>query len=151
MSQQGKGKLSFLDFYTWLLYLTKSWNFSCVPYAHSHFLYSRVANLAFLKPYFKILAFIEHLSLFWKWKSQINLFFFWLMFSRIGLALAKHCLSCIFITSGVQRSGDGRGDCLIGCPLPNSSIEQWRMVVIVTGCISVAREGGKGAMALSKF
>jgi len=35
--------------------------------------------------------------------------------------------------SGVQRSGDARGDCLIGCPLPNSSIEQWRMVVIVTG------------------
>ena len=35
--------------------------------------------------------------------------------------------------SGVQRSGDALGDCLIGCPLPNSSIEQWRMVVIVTG------------------
>ena len=33
---------------------------------------------------------------------------------------------------GVQRSGDARGDCLVGCPLPNSSIEQWRMVVIVT-------------------
>jgi len=35
--------------------------------------------------------------------------------------------------SGVQRSGDARGDCLIGCPLPNSSVEQWRMVVLVTG------------------
>jgi len=35
--------------------------------------------------------------------------------------------------SGVQRSGNARGDYLIGCPLPNSSIEQWRMVVIVTG------------------
>jgi len=35
--------------------------------------------------------------------------------------------------SGVQRSGDAWGDCLIGCPLPNSGIEQWRMVVIVTG------------------
>jgi len=35
-------------------------------------------------------------------------------------------------TSGVQRSGDAWDDCLIGCPLPNSSIQQWRMVVIVT-------------------
>jgi len=35
--------------------------------------------------------------------------------------------------SGVQRSGDARGDSLIGCPLLNSRIEQWRMVVIVTG------------------
>jgi len=35
--------------------------------------------------------------------------------------------------SGVQRSGDARGDCLIGCPLPNSSVEQWRIAVIVTG------------------
>jgi len=26
-----------------------------------------------------------------------------------------------------------RGECLIGCPLPNSSIEQWRLVVTVTG------------------
>ena len=34
--------------------------------------------------------------------------------------------------SGVQRSDDARGDCLIGWPLPNSSIQQWRMVVIVT-------------------
>ena len=37
---------------------------------------------------------------------------------------------CI-VGSGVQRSGDARGDCLIGCPLPNSSIQQWRMVVIL--------------------
>jgi len=35
--------------------------------------------------------------------------------------------------SGVQRSGNARGDCLIGCSTPNSSIEQWRMVVIVAG------------------
>ena len=37
--------------------------------------------------------------------------------------------------NGVQRSTDARGDCLIGCPLPNSSIDQWRrpMAVIVTG------------------
>jgi len=35
----------------------------------------------------------------------------------------------------LQRSGDARGDYLIGCyaPLPNSTIEEWRMVVIVTG------------------
>ena len=33
----------------------------------------------------------------------------------------------------MQRSGDAHGDCLIGCPLPNSSIEQCRVVVIVTG------------------
>jgi len=36
------------------------------------------------------------------------------------------------LVSGVQRSGDARGNYLIGCPLPNSSIEEWRMVVIVT-------------------
>jgi len=38
------------------------------------------------------------------------------------------------LLSGVQRSSDARGDCLIGCPLPNSTIEQWRrpMVVIDT-------------------
>jgi len=38
---------------------------------------------------------------------------------------AKKCSSPV---SGVQRSGDARGHCLIGCPLPNSSIEQWRTV-----------------------
>jgi len=37
------------------------------------------------------------------------------------------------VTSGVQGSADARGDCLIVCPLPNSSIEQWRTVVIVAG------------------
>jgi len=37
------------------------------------------------------------------------------------------------LSSGVQSSGDGRGDCLIVFPLPNSSIGQWRMVVIVSG------------------
>ena len=35
--------------------------------------------------------------------------------------------------SDVQRSGDARGDWLVVCPLPNFSIEQWRMVIIVTG------------------
>jgi len=33
----------------------------------------------------------------------------------------------------MQRSDDPRGDSLIGCPLPNCSIEQWDMVVIVNG------------------
>jgi len=36
-------------------------------------------------------------------------------------------------TSGVQRCGGARGDCLIGYPLPKPNIEQWRMVVIVAG------------------
>jgi len=27
----------------------------------------------------------------------------WLIFSRIGLALAKHCLRCIFITDLLRR------------------------------------------------
>jgi len=34
--------------------------------------------------------------------------------------------------SSVQTSCDAWGDCLIVCPLPNSSIEQWHMVAIVT-------------------
>jgi len=38
----------------------------------------------------------------------------------------------VLLTSGVQRSGDARADCLIGCPLPKPNIERWRMVVIVT-------------------
>jgi len=40
---------------------------------------------------------------------------------------------CTLTHSGVQRYGDARSDYLIGCPLPNSSIEQWHMVAIVTG------------------
>jgi len=39
----------------------------------------------------------------------------------------------LLLTSGVQRYGDARGDCLIVCLLTNFSIEQWRVVVIVTG------------------
>jgi len=39
---------------------------------------------------------------------------------------------CLFgktaASSGVQKSGDARGDYLIGRPLPNFSIERWRMV-----------------------
>jgi len=36
---------------------------------------------------------------FWKSKNKTKVGFFWLFFSRKGLALAKHCLSCIFITN----------------------------------------------------
>jgi len=43
--------------------------------------------------------------------------------------------------SGVQRSGDARGHCLIGCFLPNYSIEQWYVVVIVTGYQWCTRSG----------
>jgi len=39
-----------------------------------------------------------------------------------------HHWLCLY-ASGVQRSGDARGDCLIG--FPPSSIEQWRMVVLL--------------------
>jgi len=43
-------------------------------------------------------------------------------------------LATLPISSGVQRSSDAQGDCLTGCPLPNSSIEQWSIeVVIATG------------------
>jgi len=59
----------------------------------------RVANLAILKPDFAILAFFEHLWLFWKSrKDRQNLAFSGFFQSgRLG-ALDKHCLSCIFIT-----------------------------------------------------
>jgi len=53
MSQQGK-RYTMLS---GLLHITKNITFSCVLYAHSQFLCSRVANLAFLKPDFEILAF----------------------------------------------------------------------------------------------
>jgi len=54
------------------------------------------------------------------------------------LFLCEFKLMCFYhdmsqcLLSGVQRSGDAWGDCLIGCPQPNSSIQQWCMVVIVT-------------------
>jgi len=49
-----------------------------------------------------------------------------------------HLIALMVHGSGVQRSGDARGD-LLDCmpPLTNSSIEQWRMVVIVTGYMSI--------------
>jgi len=60
----------------------------------------RVANLAFLKPIFEIQAFLMHLAFFENQKYQSKSgFFFFIFFSLKGLALAKHCLSCIFITN----------------------------------------------------
>jgi len=56
---------------------------------------------------------------------------------------------CNLVHNGVQRSGDARGDYLIGCPLPNSSIEQWRIVVMVI-VIGQARNQGR-AFAPPKF
>jgi len=52
---------------------------------------------------------------------------------RTFVTQLKTCGTPYIGINGVQRSGDTRGDCLLGCPLPNSSIEQWHMVVIVTG------------------
>ena len=55
-----------------------------------------------------------------------------LLFTEVfSCSLTKPQIMTLF--SGVQRSGDARGDCLIVCPLPISSTEQWRMVVLVTG------------------
>jgi len=48
LSQEGKRKTKFFEH----LYVTKNWKFFCVLHAHSQFLCSRVANLAFLKPDF---------------------------------------------------------------------------------------------------
>jgi len=57
-----------------------------------------VANLAFLKPDFEILAICEYFWLFFRnKKSQTKSGFFWPVFSRKGLALEKRCLNCIFI------------------------------------------------------
>ena len=69
---------------------------------------SRVANMAFLKPVFEILPFLNTLGFFWKgfcwkffgnWKKTDKTYFFWLFFSAKGFILAKRCLSCIFITN----------------------------------------------------
>jgi len=54
----------------------------------------RVVDLAFLKPDFEILAFLTPLAFF---ENQKNTDKIWLVFTQKGLALAKHCLSCVFI------------------------------------------------------
>jgi len=61
---------------------------------------TRVANLAFFKPDFEILAFLNTFGFFGKLKKiQTKSGFFWLFFRSKGLDLEKHCLSCIFITN----------------------------------------------------
>jgi len=58
------------------------------------------ANLAYSKPEFESLASFEHLCFFLEIKkSQAKVGFFLHFFSQKGLALAKDCLSCIFITN----------------------------------------------------
>ena len=52
-------------------------------------LWLRVANLAFLKPDFEILAFSNALDKIW------------LFFSRKGLTLTEHCVTCISITKSL--------------------------------------------------
>jgi len=59
----------------------------------------RVANLAFVKPNFELQAFLTHLAFFENQKYQSKSeFFFFVFFSLKDLALAKHCLSCMYIT-----------------------------------------------------
>jgi len=53
----------------------------------------RVANLAFVKPNFELQAFFENQ----KYQSKSE-FFFFVFFSLEDLALAKHCLSCMYVT-----------------------------------------------------
>jgi len=65
--------------------------------------YSRVANLAFWKPEFEILAFFNTFGFFGNKKKPEKSGFSWLIFNRIGLALAKHCLSCICNANVLRR------------------------------------------------
>jgi len=60
----------------------------------------RVAKLAFLKLNFEIQACFDALGFFENQKYQYKSgFFFFIFFSLKGLALAKHCLSCIHYKS----------------------------------------------------
>ena len=94
MSQQGKRKTKFSGH----LYVTKNWKFFCVLYAHSQFLFSRVANLAFWSQIVKFWLFLNTFCLFLEIKKGRKI---WLIFCRIYLALVKHCLSCISITKSL--------------------------------------------------
>jgi len=53
-------------------------------------------------------------------------------FHRLCWTLARVCAANTPL-QWLQRSGDARGDGLVVCPPTKFSIEQWRMVVIVTG------------------
>jgi len=65
----------------------------------------RVANLAFLKPNFENQAFLRAWLFFENQKYQSKSGFFFLIFFTLkALALAKHCLSCIFITISFNES-----------------------------------------------
>jgi len=59
---------------------------------------TRVANLFFSKLDFEILAFCNTLA-FLEIKKPDKIWLFLAFFSQKGLALAKHCLSCVFITN----------------------------------------------------
>jgi len=58
----------------------------------------RVANLPFNKPNFEIQAFLTHLAFFENQKYQSKFGFLFFIFCLKDLALAKHFLSCIYIT-----------------------------------------------------
>ena len=98
MSQQGKRKTTFSGH----LCITKNWKFSCVLYAHSQFLCSRVASFGFFEAIFWNSGFFNNFGFFGN-KKVGKSGFFWLIFSRISLALAKRCVSCIFITNLLRR------------------------------------------------
>ena len=83
-SQQGKRRTKFFG----LLYITKNWKIFCVLYAHSQFLCSRVANLAFLKQNFEILAFLNTLAFFGN-KKVINIWLFLTYFQSDRLGSGK--------------------------------------------------------------
>jgi len=60
----------------------------------------RVANLAFMKPDFEILAFLNTFRYFGNQKIQTKSVFFLAFLSvEKAMTLAKQCLSCIFLTN----------------------------------------------------
>jgi len=76
----------------------------------------RVANLAFLKPNVEIQAFLTHLALFENKSYQSKSgFFFFTFFSLKDFALAKHCLSCIYITNIFRRESRTIAGCKEYC------------------------------------
>ena len=122
MSQQGKRKTRFSGH----LYITKNWKFSCVRYAHSQFLCSRVANLAFLKPDLEILA------VFWTPLA----FFGNLAYCQSDRLGSGKTLSCIFITNLLPRGSitmQGRQNIAKILLLP----WKWSMLLIKYKCTTL--------------